>query len=694
MMKNIVQCDHIVKTVNVSQTFMDEIAEYNISGLPLLTMEYCENGDLRLMLCKIENSNGLKESECRNVLKCLRNAVKALHEINITHRDIKPENIVIQNKNGRNIYKLTDLGYAKQIFRTAENSCVGTPGYYAPEIITSPEYSKRVDYWSMGVIGFEVICGVRPFIPHETLVKWMLAIKGKSSKVIAITENNKKERKNHEKIFNESQVSDMFKFLAENWLTLALEYDGKQRGSQFVESNLKSNTNLAEPPKLVFKFYSELDKIINAKILKIFCLTSYKFLSYIIYDNTTMEELKHKIEKITSIPSSEMYFIIPIESNVDQIKADTKPIDFFIKNSDEVMLYVTQINKICEKPSDPLISHVIQDVLKMKKDEKIEPFYFKEFIRHVVCTLRKEQLHYVTLLNGLKNYALNLNDSIEKNQSNKDEMKNKTLIAMTKVNSHVASVSHTRNKIEENCLMDVGEQYLSKWEQNCNKLQEETQRFVEAYLKVVQRFDSILRRSRKVLDSKILSNINNDQFEVEKYEKKYQLIRHLKEFDRLKDESESFQNIVYDTIRRRKNLLQSVDFKDLQTTLNEIHVEYVVCYKIILDSQAYLRQHDNEIQKVINEYHDELWEFHDSMKKNDSLNDSRPNLDSLLTFENSNEHLVFDNLTSNITKDDGSTISCFGETNDTKSLIEENDQISGAFEDLLNDLDQLLKQIS
>lgn len=159
-------------------------------------MEYCEGGDLRKALNEHHNTSGLIESEVRSVLKCLLSAISYLHDMKISHRDIKPENCVIKTSpQGEKIYKvrqlnfpinffykkwlystqfqLTDLGYARQIDRQSlVASLVGTPEYVAPELLITDKYSNSVDYWSFGIIAFEVIAGVRPFVPHMPLAQW------------------------------------------------------------------------------------------------------------------------------------------------------------------------------------------------------------------------------------------------------------------------------------------------------------------------------------------------------------------------------------------------------------------------------------------------------------------------------------------------------------------------------------------
>ena len=69
-------------------------------------------------------------------------------------------------------FKLTDFGYAKRLDNNSiDASLVGTLEYIAPELIKTGRYSCSVDYWSMGVLGFEVICGCRPFMPHASIAQ-------------------------------------------------------------------------------------------------------------------------------------------------------------------------------------------------------------------------------------------------------------------------------------------------------------------------------------------------------------------------------------------------------------------------------------------------------------------------------------------------------------------------------------------
>lgn len=157
--------ENIVSFKPLPEILQLQLNKYNPSNLPLLSMEYCTEGNLRHALKKPHNICGMQEKDVRHVLEDISNALLYLHKRHITHRDVKPENIVLQKSSRRIIYKLIDLGYAKELENSL--SLVGTLTYIAPEILENKEYNPSVDYWSFGIVVWEVICGTYPFLPHE-----------------------------------------------------------------------------------------------------------------------------------------------------------------------------------------------------------------------------------------------------------------------------------------------------------------------------------------------------------------------------------------------------------------------------------------------------------------------------------------------------------------------------------------------
>eukprot|EP00118_Oscarella_pearsei_P002100 m.9490 g.9490 ORF g.9490 m.9490 type:complete len:455 (+) comp21386_c0_seq1:59-1423(+) len=170
-----------------------------------LIMEFLPGGDMMTLLIKKDT---LTEAETRFYMAEAILAIDLIHRLGFIHRDIKPDNLLLDSKGH---LKLADFGLCtglKKAHRTdfyrdltssdknsgvvqhdlkkkieswkknrrAAYSTVGTPDYIAPEVFLQTGYTKAVDWWSLGVIMYEMLIGYPPFCsetPQETYKKIM-----------------------------------------------------------------------------------------------------------------------------------------------------------------------------------------------------------------------------------------------------------------------------------------------------------------------------------------------------------------------------------------------------------------------------------------------------------------------------------------------------------------------------------------
>ncbi|CAE7576675.1 for [Symbiodinium natans] len=110
------------------------------------------------------------EPHTRYYMAGVAHALEHMHDRRVIYRDLKPENLLLDHKG---CLKLTDMGSAK--FASGSTyTIVGTPDYFAPEMVKASGHDCALDWWSFGVLIFELMAGKPPFesaYPFQTFAK-------------------------------------------------------------------------------------------------------------------------------------------------------------------------------------------------------------------------------------------------------------------------------------------------------------------------------------------------------------------------------------------------------------------------------------------------------------------------------------------------------------------------------------------
>ncbi|XP_074759943.1 cGMP-dependent protein kinase 2 isoform X1 [Athene noctua] len=152
--------------VKLYRTFKDSKYVY-------MLLEACLGGELWSLL---RDRGSFDEATTKFCVGCVTEAFDYLHHIGIIYRDLKPENLILD---AEGYIKLVDFGFAKKIGSGQKTwTFCGTPEYVAPEVILSKGHDFSVDFWSLGILVYELLAGSPPFSGVDQMMTYNLILKG------------------------------------------------------------------------------------------------------------------------------------------------------------------------------------------------------------------------------------------------------------------------------------------------------------------------------------------------------------------------------------------------------------------------------------------------------------------------------------------------------------------------------------
>lgn len=164
--KRIMSESHCPFIVRLYKTFKDKKYLY-------MLLEVCLGGELWTIL---RDRGSFDDNTTRFYVGCVIEAFAYLHSKGIVYRDLKPENLLLDE---RGYCKLVDFGFAKKIgFGRKTWTFCGTPEYVAPEIILNKGHDFASDYWSLGILMYELLTGSPPFSGSDPMKTYNIILKG------------------------------------------------------------------------------------------------------------------------------------------------------------------------------------------------------------------------------------------------------------------------------------------------------------------------------------------------------------------------------------------------------------------------------------------------------------------------------------------------------------------------------------
>mmetsp|Transcript_22050 Transcript_22050/g.50380 ORF Transcript_22050/g.50380 Transcript_22050/m.50380 type:complete len:321 (+) Transcript_22050:67-1029(+) len=171
------QVDHLMSEKNILQTLkfpliVNMYGSFHDQRYVYMVLEYIVGGEFFTHLRKAGHfDNGTACFYAAQITAIF----EYCHGLNIVYRDLKPENVLLTSDG---YVKLTDFGFAKVIEHRTYTLC-GTPEYIAPEVLLNKGHGKPVDWWTLGILIYEMVVGYPPFVDEDPMGIYQKILSGK-----------------------------------------------------------------------------------------------------------------------------------------------------------------------------------------------------------------------------------------------------------------------------------------------------------------------------------------------------------------------------------------------------------------------------------------------------------------------------------------------------------------------------------
>lgn len=440
------------------------------SSLPFLAMEYCSGGNLRKVLQRPENSCGLHERDVRCVLRDVTAGLRYLHSNHIIHRDLKPENIVIKDVDGKAIYKIIDLGYAKEFDQSSLcNSFVGTLQYLAPELFEKKPYTRAVDIWSLGVLAFETITGQRPFSPTASPAQWIPLVHNKKSGDIRGDIAPNGERCYWKTLPSETCLTSVFKKDIEKWLQILLETQPEQRSCHCGLT--------------VFEL---LEKLLAQPTVHVFCIGAMSVVSVAFNsEELIMDSLSLALKDATDLAPADQLLLTEsgVVADVNYIRDHYKR----FQELGEVMLYLIDTSDEGHKEEESLWIQQLHYCTTRLSDNRT---YLKSIeIRRewavAAYTVRQSVHTFQNVPRAFRSFQAHLSSKIPALQK-----------ALSSIHVDVHKLTAMMKVVHESYTTDV--EFLQDWKRSQGESSVDTASLLEQWCVVDEFFSDVYDQRKKV----------------------------------------------------------------------------------------------------------------------------------------------------------------------------------------------------